>query len=130
MEILVVEDNEIIGDAVTGRLQADGNSVEWRKSVASALAASELQTFDCVVLDLRLPDGNGFRFLDNLRDRGIRTPVLILTAFDQISDQIAGIAHGADDHLTKPFSLPELSRRVARLGQSRTEPLLSLRRKS
>lgn len=124
MDIFLVEDNEIIGDAIVSRMVADGNTVEWRKSVASALAAEELEKYDCAVLDLRLPDGHGFSVLDAIRQRGFDMPVLVLTAFDQITDQMAGMARGADDYLVKPFSLAELSRRVAMLAASGPRPFL------
>jgi DNA-binding response OmpR family regulator len=119
MDILLVEDNEIIGDAIVSRMLADGNKVEWRKNVANSLAALDSRQYDCVVLDLRLPDGHGFSVLDTLRQRGMDVPVLVLTAFDQVSDRIAGMAHGANDHLVKPFSLTDLSKRVANLVAQR-----------
>jgi DNA-binding response OmpR family regulator len=115
VDIFLVEDNEIIGDAIVSRMIADGNNVIWRKNVASALAAKEIKKYDCAVLDLRLPDGHGFSVLDAFRRDGSNIPVLLLTAFDQITDQMAGVARGADDYIVKPFSLFELSRRVAAL---------------
>jgi two-component system OmpR family response regulator len=85
--------------------------------------------FDLILLDLMLPDGKGLTFLKALRGRGDVSPVIILTALDQVSDRIAGLNAGADDYLVKPFDLAELSARigsVARRYSGNPNPLISL----
>jgi len=85
--------------------------------------------YDLVLLDLMLPDGRGIAFLRALRRRGSVTPVVILTALDQISDRIAGLNAGADDYMTKPFDLSELSARlsaVARRYSGNPNPLVAI----
>jgi two-component system OmpR family response regulator len=73
--------------------------------------------YNLILLDLMLPDGHGFNFLKKLRATGDTTPVIILTARDQVSDRIAGLNAGADDYLVKPFDLSELSARVAAVAR-------------
>lgn len=120
-DVLLIEDNEMIGDAVADQVKADGHNVLWVKNVAAALQAIADRPFDVVVLDLRLPDGHGFCVLDHIRSQQMSTPVLVLTAFDQISDQLAGLQRGANDFLVKPFSLSDLSRRMSRLADPHHE---------
>jgi two-component system, OmpR family, response regulator len=120
-DVLLVEDNDMIGDAVAEQITADGNRVVWVKNVAAALEAIGDRPFDVVVLDLRLPDGHGFSVLDHIRARQIFTPVLVLTAFDQVTDQLAGLERGASDFLVKPFSLRDLTHRMAILANPHHE---------
>lgn len=87
-----------------------------------------MATYDLILLDLMLPDGRGLPFLRRLRGRGLGTPVMILTALDQVSDRIEGLNAGADDYLVKPFDLAELSARigsVARRYSGNPNPLLT-----
>ncbi|MEE3071578.1 MAG: response regulator transcription factor, partial [Pseudomonadota bacterium] len=79
--------------------------------------ALDAQPFDLILLDLMLPDGRGIPFLKALRARGDVTPVIILTALDQVSDRIAGLQAGADDYLVKPFDLAELSARIGAVSR-------------
>src|SRR5690606_1865150 len=91
--------------------------------------ALAVAAYDLVLLDLMLPDGLGVPFLKALRTRGDVTPVIILTALDQVSDRIAGLNAGADDYLVKPFDLAELSARigsVARRYVGNPNPLVTL----
>lgn len=87
-----------------------------------------MATYDLILLDLMLPDGRGLPFLRRLRGRDLGTPVMILTALDQVSDRIEGLNAGADDYLVKPFDLAELSARigsVARRYSGNPNPLLT-----
>jgi two-component system OmpR family response regulator len=117
MRILLIEDDAGLGMAVRDQMAADGHSVDWARRLDDAGAAILAAAYDLVLLDLMLPDGRGLDFLRGRRAAGDVTPVIILTARDQISDRIAGLNAGADDYLVKPFDLFELSARVNAVGR-------------
>ena len=128
MRILLIEDDAVLGAAVRDQLAADGHSVDWAQRLDAAADALTGAAFDLVLLDLMLPDGRGLSFLRRLRQRGDVTPVIILTALDQVSDRIEGLNAGADDYLVKPFDLAELSARigsVARRYAGNPNPIVS-----
>ena len=120
MRILLVEDDSILGAAVRDQIAADGHSVDWAMRLDAAGDALAGAAFDLILLDLMLPDGRGIGFLKTLRNRGDVTPVIILTALDQVSDRIAGLNAGADDYLVKPFDLNELSARIGSVARRYT----------
>lgn len=129
MRILLVEDDTILGAAVRDHIIADGHSVDWVTRLDEAQAHLDSAPYELVLLDLMLPDGQGIPFLREMRRKGSVTPVIILTALDQISDRIAGLNAGADDYLTKPFDLAELSARlnaVARRYCGNPNPLIEI----
>ncbi len=107
----------MLGQAVRDQIAADGHTVDWVKRLDAAGEAILSAAFDLVLLDLMLPDGRGLDFLKARRAAGDVTPVVILTARDQISDRIAGLDAGADDYLVKPFDLFELSARIKAVGR-------------
>ncbi|WP_108659633.1 response regulator [Acuticoccus kandeliae] len=117
MRILLVEDDVGLGEAVRDQVAADGHAVDWVQRLGDAETGLKAVPYDLVLLDLVLPDGRGLDLLRSLRTRGDVTPVVILTARDQISDRIAGLNAGADDYLVKPFDLTELSARVAAVSR-------------
>lgn len=112
MRILLIEDAAVLGAAVRDHLASAGQAVDWMRSIADAKEALDAVSYDLVLLDLRLPDGSGIELLRSQRSKGNATPVIIITAHDQISDRIAGLDSGADDYLVKPFNLDELSARI------------------
>ncbi|WP_275788057.1 response regulator transcription factor [Pararhizobium gei] len=112
MRILLVEDNMILGEAVRDHIVAAGHAVDWMTVLEDARAALHAVSYGLVLLDLRLPDGSGISLLKEMRAGKKTTPVIILTAHDQISDRIEGLNSGADDYLVKPFDLGELSARM------------------
>lgn len=114
MRLLLIEDEQILGDAVVSYLKKT-HAVDWMQSFADGEDALRTVAYDMVLLDLRLPDGSGLDILKVLRDRGDATPVIILTAQNQISDRISGLNAGADDYVVKPFDLGELSARIEAL---------------
>lgn len=120
MRILLVEDDTVLGAAVRDQIAGDGHSADWVKRLDDAADAIAGASFDLVLLDLMLPDGRGIPFLRKLRARGDVTPVIILTALDQVSDRIEGLNAGADDYLVKPFDLTELSARIGSVGRRYT----------
>lgn len=128
MRILLIEDDTVLGSAVRDQITGDGQSVDWVTRLDAAGDAVAGAAYDLLLLDLMLPDGRGIGFLKALRARGDVTPVIILTALDQISDRIEGLNAGADDYLVKPFDLSELSARigsVARRYSGNPNPIIS-----
>ncbi|CAI8987908.1 MULTISPECIES: response regulator transcription factor [Pseudomonas] len=117
MRVLLVEDAPGLGEAVREQIADDGHAVDWVQRLDHARNSVHTTPYDLVLLDLMLPDGRGLDFLRQLRSAGNVTPVIILTAQDQISDRIAGLNAGADDYLVKPFDLFELSARVAAVAR-------------
>lgn len=117
MRVLLIEDDNVLGGAVADQIRADGHGVDRAARLADAQDALDAQPFDLILLDLMLPDGRGIPFLKALRARGDVTPVIILTALDQVSDRIAGLQAGADDYLVKPFDLAELSARIGAVSR-------------
>lgn len=115
MRILVVEDDDILRDGLDVGLRLAGFSMETVATLEDARAALAAGKFDVVVLDLMLPDGSGLDLLDEIRRAGSDDPVLLLTARDKVEDRIAGLDHGADDYLVKPFDLDELAARLRAL---------------
>ena len=129
MRVLLIEDDVVLGAAVRDQIAADGHSVDWVIRLDEAAECLDVATYDLIFLDLMLPDGRGQPFLRGLRTRGNVTPVIILTALDQISDRIEGLNAGADDYMVKPFDLAELSARlnaVARRYSGNPNPLVKL----
>nr|WP_210296697.1 response regulator [Rhizobium sp. BK399] len=112
VRILLVEDDRMIGGAVRDHVAAANHAVDWVQNLGDADAAAGPVDYGLILLDLQLPDGSGVAFLRGLRERGLKTPVIILTARDQISDRIDGLNAGADDYLVKPFNLDELEARI------------------
>ncbi|TYB83194.1 response regulator transcription factor [Maritimibacter fusiformis] len=128
MRILLIEDDTVLGPAVRDQITGDGQSVDWVTRLDAAGDAMAAAAYDLVLLDLMLPDGRGIGFLKRLRGRGDVTPVIILTALDQVSDRIEGLNAGADDYLVKPVDLDELSARigsVARRYAGNPNPIVS-----
>ncbi len=115
MRVLLVEDDELLGDGLrTGLMQA-GYTVDWTKNGLAADQALQSETFDLVILDLTLPKIDGLSLLQKMRARGNTTPVLILTARESIEERVKGLDSGADDYLTKPFDLDEVCARLRAL---------------
>ncbi|WP_018181860.1 response regulator transcription factor [Kaistia granuli] len=127
MRILVVEDDPILADGLKVGLGLAGATADLVGSCGDARSALAAHDFDAVVLDVMLPDGSGLEVLKEMRGAGDRTPVLLLTALDEVSDRIRGLDGGADDYLSKPFDLDELAARIraiARRASGRAAPLL------
>ncbi|MFX0543034.1 response regulator [Roseovarius sp. S4756] len=112
MRILIVEDDATLADGLSVGLRLSGFTPELVETCADADQALEQGSFAAVALDIMLPDGSGLDILSRMRARGDRTPVLLLTALDQVSDRIAGLDLGADDYLGKPFDLDEVTARL------------------
>jgi len=113
--ILIVEDEEMMARMVARVLREEGYAPETAGDGGSGFARATDDSFDLLILDWMLPDRSGVQILRGLRAGGVSTPVLMLTARDQIEDLVEGLDAGADDYLPKPFALPELLARVRAL---------------
>ena len=127
MRILVVEDEPKMAGLLRRGLVEEGYAVDVAANGTDGLWAAAENPYDAVVLDLMLPDVPGIDICRQLRERGLRVPVLMLTARDAVPDRVAGLDAGADDYLTKPFAFSELFARLralARRGPSERPPVL------
>lgn len=115
MRILVVEDTEVLGQAICERLSSMGHGADLIQDGKQANEFLRYQSVDLIILDLNLPNVSGLQILQTLRQREDATPVLILTARDQVDDRIRLLDAGADDYLTKPFDFGELEARCRAL---------------
>ena len=115
MRLLVVEDEHKTGDYLRQGLTESGFSVMLARTGLDGHHLAMTQTFDLILLDVMLPDVNGWRIVQALREAGRNTPVMFLTARDGIDDRVKGLDLGADDYLVKPFAFPELLARVRTL---------------
>jgi two-component system response regulator QseB len=112
MRVLLAEDDTMIAQGLQTALRQNGFAVDWMQDGRSAAGALQTSAFDVVLLDLGLPHRDGIEVLRELRKRGDPTPVIILTARDEIQDRIAGLDAGADDYIVKPFDLDEVTARI------------------
>lgn len=115
MRILVVEDERKVARALEEGLEGESYSVVVAHTGEDAFFLVNSERFDLVILDIMLPGRNGIEVLSAMRKRGLRTPVLVLTAKDAIEDRVLGLDAGGDDYLVKPFAFPELSARIRAL---------------
>jgi DNA-binding response OmpR family regulator len=117
MRVLVVEDERKVADALRSGLEAEEYEVLVECTGEGAFVRITSEAFDVVVLDLGLPGRHGLEVLAAVRGRGIRVPVVVLTARDGIRDRVAGLDAGADDYLVKPFAFAELLARIRALAR-------------
>jgi len=112
MKILIVEDNIDLASSIERFLHLEGYKCEWCNTVESTLDKIQLHEYDCILLDISLPDGNGFTILEKLKQLHKHEGVIIISAKDSLDDKLKGLGLGADDYLTKPFHLAELAMRI------------------
>ena len=115
MRILVVEDEQKVANALREGLQGERYEVVVERTGEGAFFRMTTEQFDAILLDLTLPGRDGIEILKAIRDRGMKTPVLVLTARDTVQDRIIGLDSGADDYLIKPFAFAELLARIRAL---------------
>jgi len=128
MRVLVVEDEPKLAALVARALREEGHPTDVASRGEEAVLLAQTAPYDAIVLDVMLPDFDGFEVLRRIRERELWTPVLMLTARDAISDRVGALDSGADDYLTKPFSFAELLARVravARRGQVERPTILT-----
>jgi two-component system OmpR family response regulator/two-component system copper resistance phosphate regulon response regulator CusR len=117
MNLLVVEDDAVLGKALQQGLTEAGYECTWVRNGQKGRDLALGQQYDAVVLDLMLPDVSGMDVLRDMRQHGIQTPVLVLTAMASVDDRVAGLNSGADDYLVKPFAFPELTARLEAISR-------------
>jgi DNA-binding response OmpR family regulator len=127
VRVLLVEDDTMIARGLETALRQASYAVDWMPDGQQASSALRTSTFDLVLLDLGLPKRDGLTVLRELRARGDATPVIILTARDEVQSRIAGLNAGADDYIVKPFDLDEVTARmrsVLRRSAGRADPAI------
>jgi DNA-binding response OmpR family regulator len=113
--ILLIEDDPAVARSLRKGLERDGYEVVWKSQGEDGMVYAQKRSPHLIILDIRLPDGSGFDFCRRLRQAGMHQPILILTAQSDEIDKILGLEIGADDYMTKPFSLRELLTRIRAL---------------
>lgn len=124
MNVLVVEDEVRLAEALAQIMTEQKYSVDVVHDGEDGLAYAEIGSYDVILLDVMLPKRNGFEVVRALREKKIATPVLLLTARDEITNKVTGLDSGADDYMTKPFSPEELSARVRALTRRQGDVIL------
>lgn len=122
MNILIVEDNRDLVQVLTEGFNELEFSVDSAFDGIEGLSKIRNNNYDCIVLDIMLPEMDGFELIEKMREEGKDTPVIMLTAKDSIEDRVEGLNRGADDYLVKPFDFRELVARVNAVTRRRTEP--------
>jgi len=112
MKILIVEDEYILAESITSYLRMNGYLCETANNYKSAEDRVVCSEYDCILVDIGLPDGNGLELIKKLKEIGSSAGILILTAKNSLEDKITGLELGADDYITKPFHLSELNARI------------------
>lgn len=115
MRLLIVEDDKKVGGFLERGLREERYTVDLCRDGEEALHLARSEDYDVIILDIMLPGKDGFAVCEELRDRGVLTPILMLTAKDSLEDKVSGLGTGADDYLTKPFSFEELLARIQAL---------------
>lgn len=115
MRVLVIEDGELLAESIVEYLEHEGYQCEIAATMEDALEKVMLHSYDCILLDITLPDGSGLTILEKIKEAGKIDGVIIISAKDSLDDRINGLKLGADDYLAKPFHLPELSARIEAL---------------
>lgn len=112
MKILIIEDEKELAGSIATYLKGEHYVCEFASGFKEAIAKTGIYEYDCILLDLMLPDGDGLKILESLKRDNKQDGVIIISAKDAIEDKIAGLKLGADDYLPKPFHLSELSARI------------------
>jgi len=129
MRILIIEDNTELCEYIQKSLEQEGFAVDTSFNGINGEEKAYVNDYDVILLDLNLPDKDGLEIIKFLRDSSIQSPVIMITARDEIGDRATGLDSGADDYLIKPFDLIELKARiraVVRRFQGRTSPLIQI----
>lgn len=124
MRILLVEDDAKVASFIKNGLEQAQHGVEIATNVADGNFMASVNTYDVMIFDCLLPDGDGRQLCRDLRAAGHTSPILLLTAKTATADKVLGLDSGADDYLTKPFAFVELLARVRALGRRRNQPMM------
>jgi two-component system, OmpR family, copper resistance phosphate regulon response regulator CusR len=128
MRVLVVEDEQKVANALREGLEGERYDVVVERTGEAAFFRLNTEAFDAILLDLTLPGRDGLQILKAVRERGMKTPVLVLTARDSVHDRVSGLDSGADDYMIKPFAFAELLARIralVRRGRAAESPRLN-----
>jgi DNA-binding response OmpR family regulator len=120
VKILVIEDEKGLRESIEEYFTEDGNICETAANYHSAMAKISLYRYDCILLDITLPGGNGINILKSLKENNYPDGVLIISAKNSLDDRLEGLNIGADDYLVKPFHLSELKARVSAIIRRKT----------
>ncbi|WP_259066807.1 response regulator transcription factor [Mucilaginibacter sp. X4EP1] len=120
MKILIIEDEQSLRGSIEEYFKGTGNLCETAANYATALEKINLYRYDCILLDITLPDGNGINLLKNLKENNHSDGILIISAKDSLDDRLQGLDLGADDYLVKPFHLSELRSRITAIVRRKT----------
>ncbi len=112
VSILVIEDDPAVAQGLQDGLSRDGYAVAWKATGGEGIVFAREHVVQLVILDVRLPDGSGFDFCRQMRQLGMRQPIIMLTVQREETDKVLGLEMGADDYITKPYSLRELLSRI------------------
>src|SRR6478672_4160683 len=121
MKVLVVEDENALLEGISHILEEENYQVDRALNGYDGLQLAKQDIYDVLILDIMLPEMDGFSIVKALRDESIRTPILLLTAKDSVEDRVRGLDLGADDYLIKPFAAPELLARIRVLLRGKGE---------
>lgn len=120
MKILIIEDHKDLASNITDYLKKEDYVCEVATNAKEALEKIELFEYDCILLDLMLPDGNGLEILKHIKNDAPESSIIIVSAKDSLDTKLTGLDEGADDYMTKPFSLPELHSRIKAVLRRKT----------
>ncbi|WP_271768026.1 response regulator transcription factor [Aquimarina algiphila] len=112
MKILIVEDEHLIAESMLRYLEREGYQCEWADNLVKAKEKSWDFEYDCMIIDINLPDGSGLDIIEQIKEMNSNSGIIIVSARNAITDRIKGLDIGADDYLTKPFDLAELNARI------------------
>jgi DNA-binding response OmpR family regulator len=112
MKILIIEDEKSLADSIDDYLRQEGYTCEKAAKLSIADEKTDMYAYDCIIVDIGLPDGNGLQLIKKLKQQKSETGIIILSARNELSDKLDGLDVGADDYLTKPFHLSELNARI------------------
>ncbi|MBK7853458.1 MAG: response regulator transcription factor [Bacteroidetes bacterium] len=120
MKVLLVEDEKELLQSMVAFLKESGMVCEQATDLSSALEKIDLYDYDCIVLDIGLPDGNGLKLIEEMQKKEHKTGIVIVSARNSLDDRLTGLNIGADDYITKPFYMPELTARIKSVVRRRT----------
>jgi DNA-binding response OmpR family regulator len=120
MKILLIEDEKELSGSITEYMQKENYLCESVASFEHAIEKINLYFYDCIIVDINLPDGSGLNLIRALKEKKSETGIIIISAKNSLDDKITGLEIGADDYLTKPFHLPELNARIKSIIRRRS----------
>src|SRR4051812_8440764 len=112
MRVLIVEDEKDLLSSTTDYLKQSGMSCEQAINLKQGLDKVDQYNYDCIVLDIGLPDGSGLKIIEEMKKKNVQTGLVIVSAKNSLDDRLTGLNMGADDYIVKPFHMPELVARI------------------